>query len=161
MARVLILYYSLGGTTRRVADALAKLTGADIEAVQETRPRRRTPWGYARCILDSLRRRHAPIEPLDHDPAAYDLVVVGTPVWADRVSSPIRTLLADELGAAGQVAVFCTLMGPKPEKAMAEIETLAGRPPHPLVSFRERDVDDGSASDAIHALAREVSEAAV
>ena len=51
-------------------------------------------------------------------------------------------------------------MGPKPEKAMAEIETLSGRPPHPLVSFREKDVDDGSASDAIHALAREVSEAA-
>ena len=103
MARVLILYYSLGGTTRRVADALAKLTGADIEAVQETRPRHRTPWGYARCILDSMRRRHAPIEPLDHDPTAYDLVVVGTPVWADRVSSPIRTLLADELGAAGRL----------------------------------------------------------
>ncbi|MBL28436.1 MAG: flavodoxin [Rhodospirillaceae bacterium] len=158
MAKVLVVYYSLGGTTKRVASALAKLTGADIEVVQEVRPRYRTPWGYFRCILDSLRKRHAPIEPLHHDPAAYDVVVVGTPVWADHISSPIRTLLADRMAGAKRIAAFCTLMGPKAEIAFAEITTLCGQPPNPLTSFREKDVESGSASEAIHALAREVSE---
>ena len=38
--------------------------------------------GYMRSLIETLRGRSTPIEPLDIDFSKYDFILLGTPVWA-------------------------------------------------------------------------------
>ncbi|SAL85952.1 flavodoxin [Caballeronia terrestris] len=89
MSRVLIVYFSRTGATRRVAAALATTLHADVEEIIDRSDRSGT-LGTLRCVLDSVMGRSASIEPMRHDLSAHHMVVIGTPVWAGRVSAPVR-----------------------------------------------------------------------
>jgi len=79
-SKVLVVYYSRTGATRRLAEALANALQADIEPITD-RENRSGIFGYLRSVAESLQKRGASITPMNTDPASYDLVVVGTPVW--------------------------------------------------------------------------------
>ena len=51
------------------------------------------------------------ITPPKHDLSEYALVVVGTPIWAARLSSPVRTYLSQQRESLERVAFFCTQAG--------------------------------------------------
>lgn len=55
----LIVYYSRTGVTARVAHALARTCGADLEQIADLRPRHGMA-GYLRSALEALRQRPAP-----------------------------------------------------------------------------------------------------
>jgi hypothetical protein len=50
-------------------------------------------FGYMRSLVEARQKRPSVIAPAKHDVSSYDLVVVGTPVWAWSVSSPVRAYL--------------------------------------------------------------------
>ena len=79
-SKVLVIFYSRTGATRRLAEALANALQADIEPITD-RINRSGIFGYLRSVAESLQKRGASIEPMKTDPASYDLVVIGTPVW--------------------------------------------------------------------------------
>jgi hypothetical protein len=91
-AKTLVAYYSRSGTTRKLAEGIAESLGADMEEIVEPRDRR-SRRGYVRSLLEAFWQRPAPISPAKKDPAAYELVVIGTPVWAASLSSPVRSYL--------------------------------------------------------------------
>ena len=104
---VLVVYYSRTGNTRRVATELATLGDWDIEPLIDTK-NRRGPVGYVRSLLDSIFARTTHLAALRHDPADYDLVVVGTPVWSSSISAPVRTWLQEHAGKLPPLAFFAT-----------------------------------------------------
>jgi len=126
--KVLVVYYSRTGATRRLAEALANALQADIEPIND-RESRSGIFGYLRSVAESLQKRGAPIEPMKTDPASYDLVVIGTPVWAWSVSSPVRSYLAAYRGRLPDVAFFCTMGGRGSERAFEEMQAIAGKAP--------------------------------
>ncbi len=79
--KALVVFFSRTGKVRRVAEAIAAELGADVEEIVDTRDRR-GPFGLLSAARDAMLRRTARIEEPAHDPADYDLVVIGTPVWA-------------------------------------------------------------------------------
>lgn len=97
MADVLVVYYSRTGTTRRVATELAAIGGWDVEPLIDMKPRDGLI-GYGRSLLDSILGRTTQLAAPRHNPADYDLVVVGTPVWSASISTPIRTWLEEHVG---------------------------------------------------------------
>jgi flavodoxin len=90
--QTLVVYYSLSGTTRAVAVALAEELGAEVEEIRCDRYRA-TPWGAVRAVYDIWRGRNPPITEPQHAPSRYDLVVIGSPVWAHHVATPVRVFL--------------------------------------------------------------------
>ena len=52
---------------------------------------------------------------------SYDLVVVGSPVWAGKIAPAIRTFLVNNNFSGKQVAFFVTIGGDKPEKTFKNI----------------------------------------
>ena len=104
-SKVLVVYYSRTGATRRLAEALANALQADIEPITD-RENRSGIFGYLRSVAESLQKRGASITPMNTHPASYDLVVVGTPVWAWSVSSPVRSYLAAYRGHLPDIAFF-------------------------------------------------------
>ncbi len=144
----LIVYYSLSGTTRAVATALAKEFGADIE---EIRCGRYSPgfWGFLRAAYDSWRGNLPPIEPLTHAPSRYDLVLIGGPIWAFHPATPVRAYLRQEVSRLSGVAFFLTHGGSAAQRALHEVELLAGRALIATLVVREADVKKGKLGSAL------------
>lgn len=126
--RTLVAYYSMSGNTRKIADEIGAAIGADVEPICEPHPRRGVP-GVMRAMVDSLLRRKPPIEPIRKDPAGYDLLILGGPVWAGRIASPARSYASDHGAKAPGVAFFCTEGGRGAEQAFAELESLCRHAP--------------------------------
>ena len=82
-------------------------------------PRSRTGFlGYMRSLLEARRKRPSVIAPGKHDVSSYDLVVIGTPVWAWSLSSPVRAYLMAKTNQLPAVAFFCTLGGKGSESSL-------------------------------------------
>jgi flavodoxin len=134
--RSLVAFYSRTGNTRIVAEALAAALGADIEAiVSETQGK-----GTGQLVLRTVLKTRARIGATKKDVSLYDLVVVGTPVWARNVSGPVRTYLDQNKRKFHSVAFFCTYGGSGSEKALKTMEKLCGRPAAGKLDVLERDV---------------------
>src|SRR3974390_2834355 len=109
-SRILVIYYSRTGTTREVARSLTAALQCDSEEIVEDGSRRGM-LGYLRSLLGALRQSPARIAAAGKDPSSYDLIVIGTPVWAWSVSSPVRAYLIGNRARLPAVAFFCTLGG--------------------------------------------------
>ena len=146
----LVVYFSRTGTTKRVAESIAKALGADIEAIHEPADRRGIR-GYARSALDASMSRWVPIAPLGHDPTRYDLVVVGSPVWVASLSAPVRAFLARYAHRLPKLAFFVTMGGSGDRRVLRQMSQVAGAEPAAALTLTQRDVEQGKAAVAIDA----------
>ncbi|MCI6377449.1 MAG: flavodoxin [Clostridiales bacterium] len=80
--KTLILYYSYGGNTRRIAGKLQAALGADAAEIQTAKP---YTGSYDDVVAQGQREVNSgylpEIAPLDIDLGRYDTVVLGSPVW--------------------------------------------------------------------------------
>lgn len=150
--KTLVVYYSLSGTTRTVAAALAQELDAKVDEIRCLRYR---PGflGFIRAGYDSWADRLPSIEPLTHTTSGYDLVVIGGPMWAFRAATPVRTYLRQEAGKLANVAFLLTHGGAPADNALREMETLAGRAPIGTLVLREQDVKADKFGPALHSFA--------
>lgn len=140
--RALVAYYSRSGNTRRVAEVIAAELGAELEPITD-RTDRHGLLGYLRAARDAIRGCGTPIGDPVHNPAAYDLVVVGTPVWASAVSPAIRTYLARHAGRLPDAALFLTHGGTGRERVFSQMTALCGRFPLGAFALREQELRGG------------------
>lgn len=146
--KVLVVGYSRSGTTLSVAERIAELLGADLELIRE-RTSRRGILGLLRSGYEALTRKTPPIEEPEHDPSAYDLVVVGTPIWAGRMSSPVRAYLTRMRGSLKRVAFFCTSGGGGHKKALSEMARVAGAKPIATLELTSDQIKRNEYSNAL------------
>jgi len=107
MGRTLIVYYSRTGRTRQIAAAIGAQLNADIEPIED-QGRRMGIWGYLRSAQEAMQHRLVRVTAATKNPADYDLVVLGTPVWARNMCSPMRSYIVAQRGRLKEIAVFCT-----------------------------------------------------
>jgi flavodoxin len=103
----LVVYYSRTGKTRWAAETIAATLCADLEEVVDLK-KRGGPIGWIGGGKDATRKSLTEIAPAKRNPADYDLVVIGTPIWAWSPTPAIRTYLAQNDLAAKKVALFYT-----------------------------------------------------
>jgi len=108
--KTLVVYYSLTGNTRLIAEAAARELGAEIEELRELK-RRSGIKGFVVGGLDSLRKKSVEIEPCRHRIEEFELVVVGTPVWGWGMTPAVRTYLTGRSWKGKKTALFCTMGG--------------------------------------------------
>ena len=122
----LIIYFSRTGRTRKVAKAIQEATGFDLEEIKEKTGRDGT-LGWLKSGMESTRRMLPQIKPLTHDPSQYDIVIIGTPIWASNMSSPIRAFITEYKNKINKIALFCTGDGVDPKKVFIPISELLGK----------------------------------
>ncbi|MDO9313563.1 MAG: flavodoxin [Burkholderiaceae bacterium] len=126
--RILVVFYSHSGRTRQVAAEIARRCGADMEEVLDARPSAGA-CAALRSIWDSLTGAVPPIETPSRDPADYDLVILGTPAWAWRVASPMRSYVMGNVLRFRRVAFFCTQAGSGKGPVFSELRRLCHQTP--------------------------------
>jgi flavodoxin len=128
MIRYLVAFYSRTGNTKRVAKAIADRLGAEIEEITELRPYE-GPFGRLLNAVNSILRRKPPISQAKHEIERYDVVIVGSPVWAADMAAPMRSFLAREAGKIARAAFFCTQGGMGGETALESMARLSNAEP--------------------------------
>jgi len=137
--KTLIVYYSRTGNTRKLAQAIAAELGAAVEEIVESKSRAGI-LGWLGAGRDAMLRRTTPIQPLKTDPARFDLVVVGTPVWGWSVTPAVRAFLASHAGRLKSVAFFCTQGGSGYARAFRQMEELSGKKPLATLALLEKEL---------------------
>ena len=157
LMKTLIVYYSRTGHTEQIAEAIAADLEADIVRIEDLADRTGA-LGYLRSGLDALRGRSSSIRPTETDPADYDLVIVGSPVWSGRLSAPVRTYIADNKTALKDVAFFCTegaYGGPRVFKTMQD---LCGRHPIATLEVTGANLKSGDHIGKVDAFIRRIAD---
>jgi len=90
--KTLIIYYSRTGKTRLICETLQKYLNADLLEIKDLKDREET-WGYVTAAFDAIFNRHTPIEPGKIDSSPYHSVIVASPIWNWKISTPIHTFL--------------------------------------------------------------------
>ena len=105
-----ILYYSFSGITRGIAEKIQKTCGGDIVEVKSKEHYSRLT-AYTKGSYRAMKGECDPIEPATIDVAAYDLIVIGSPVWAYKATPAINGAIAALKGCDGKKAVIFATCG--------------------------------------------------
>ncbi|MCX7711828.1 MAG: hypothetical protein N2484_18450 [Clostridia bacterium] len=143
LGKVLIVYYSLTGSTREIAGNIKDMTGGDIFEIQPEedyhRPdveeigKKQVKEGYKPKLKNSV----ANIE-------SYDTIFVGSPVWWFSVSPPVMSFLSQYDLKGKKIVPFCTCVSnygdffKQFEKAAEGAKVLNGRD-FKSPEFKEKD----------------------
>ena len=142
MKGTLVVYFSRTCYTRRMAEEIARAAGADCEAIREQSGRSGI-FGYWRSAREALRGTAIEVEPGALNPRDYALVVLGTPVWAGNVSSPMRAYIAKHRRDFARVALFCTQGGSGAPKVLQRMAELCDQRPVATAFFNDSEIDRG------------------
>ena len=118
-----IVYYSMHGNVRYVAEKVAKELGADLI---ELKPVKAYPdkgamqfiWGGSAVTF----KKKPDLEPYSFNASEYDLVIIGTPVWASNFTPPLRTFFEDNDLTGKKIAVIATSAGGNSSKCIQAVK---------------------------------------
>jgi flavodoxin len=119
----LVVFYSRTGNARFVAQTVAAQIGADTEEVVDLK-KRAGATGFLSGGSDARRGKETEIAPTQKSPADYDLIIVGTPIWAGRPTPAITTYLKKNSLAGKKVAVFFVQSGKNKSQGIEQTKAL-------------------------------------
>lgn len=144
--RVLIVYYSRTGITKKTCHAIAEALNAAEAGVEVTveeivdRTDRSGALGYARGGKDAMLKKSTEIDPIEAEVAAFDLVVIGTPVWA-WTAVPACRAFCEQFAEQMKAIAFVATMGANGDRGAFEaLEQWCGKAPMGTLAIRERFV---------------------
>ena len=142
MSNVLCLYYSRSGNTRKAMEEIAGALDAELVEIRDAVDR--SGWGgWLRCGMDSMRKTTQPLVRMETGKRLedYDLVILGTPVWAGRCSSVMRTFLKSHGKKLQRVAYVVTRgSAGRNETVYDQMDLYTAKPHLAAVSLRSGSV---------------------
>ncbi|MCC5909974.1 MAG: NAD(P)H-dependent oxidoreductase [Clostridiaceae bacterium] len=103
----LVVYYSFEGNTKYVAETIAETTGADLlelklEKEISSKGAMKYFWGGAQVLM----KKKPNLRALDKNPQEYDIIFIGTPVWAWTFAPPLNTFFSNVKLKGKKIALF-------------------------------------------------------
>lgn len=120
--KVLIAYFSWGGTTQRMAQKIHDITGGDLFRIEPVVP---YPEEYTPCTVVAREEKDNNARPAIKDRVAgwddYDVVFIGCPVWWWTTPMIIHTFCESYDFAGKTVVPFCTYAATYRDETLADI----------------------------------------
>lgn len=136
---ILVAYYSRTNVTKKLAEAIANETGADIEEIV-SKVKYDGKIGFARGGKDALSEKIIDLEPLNYDVSDYDMVYLGVPVWAGKAANPMVSYIKQNEGKFNDVKFFVTAGGSGFENTFAQLEKYVGKAPLKTLALTTKEV---------------------
>jgi len=121
----LVAFYSYEGNTKLIAETIAKAIDADL---LEIKPKKEMSskgfmkfmWGGSQVYM----KKKPELKPFENNLDEYDLILIGTPVWAWTHSPTIKTFMEEHLPSGKKMAFFCCHEG-NPGKTFEKMTEMA------------------------------------
>jgi len=148
LKKILIIYYSKTGHTRIIANNLHdylknNTVHIDIEEILEISPKSGL-LGYLMDGKDAIFKKNSPIHPVKKNITDYDLIIIGTPVWAWTMSNPIRYFIKLYKNDFKKVAFFITMGGTYDKSIFLHMTELVEK--NPIATFSVSNTEQNSFS---------------
>jgi flavodoxin len=105
--KTLIAFYSLTGNTKKLAEAIASVVGGEV---LEIKTKKEIPAkGFVKYWMGGkqvMKKETPEIMPLDKNPNDYELIFLGTPVWAGNFAPAIKSFLKQAKLQNKKIALF-------------------------------------------------------
>ncbi|MFH1455008.1 MAG: flavodoxin [bacterium] len=111
----LVIYYSLTGNIKFIAEAIAEATGADILELKTEKELIKKE-GLIKYFLGGKKTvmgEKPKIMPLNKNPEDYDVLFIGTPVWACNYTPHVRSFFSQVKLINKKISFFCSSGGLK------------------------------------------------
>jgi len=102
-----VVFYSLNGNCALIAQEIKSVLDADLFRLhtEDEKPRGSfAKFFWAIGVMKGMKK--APLKPYTFNPSAYDLIIIGAPVWAGGPAQPIRAFLAETNITGKKIALF-------------------------------------------------------
>lgn len=124
-SKILVAYFSWGGTTQRMAQEIVRQTGADVFRIEPVIP---YPTEYTPCTEVALEERDTDARPAIvatvENWADYDTIFIGCPVWWHTAPMIINTFSESYDFKGKTVVPFCTYAATYRDETLARIVEL-------------------------------------
>ncbi len=108
LGKSLVIYYSLSGHTKDIADRISMLTDADVYEIKTEQPLKNGPL-FALKMKKQLWSKEYPKLVQDFpDSANYDTIFVGAPIWWYTAATPVLAFLNEYDFKGKKVVPFST-----------------------------------------------------
>jgi flavodoxin len=138
MKKALIVVYSRSGHTQKVAEAIAAASGWPLAMIEC--PSHRGLLAYPRLVLEVFAGIGPRIKYDGPPPSEFDLVILGAPIWAAHIASPMRSFAQEYAGQFKEVAFFCCMGGSGSDRAFAELEKFFEKKPLATVAIKDEEL---------------------
>ena len=146
--KFLVVYYSLSGNTEAAAKKIAEKLGADMLRLDTEKA---MPKSFAARILvggGQVMMNYIPkLKPVEKDPAGYDEIILGSPIWNSKGVPAINAFLQDEKAAAKVTSLFFLSGGGDTKKGLEAITKKLPNLKH-TVSLLDKKHQDSRDNDA-------------
>ena len=122
---ILVAYYSLTGKTERIANAIADASGGTLYRIEVDKAYP-TDSKERRAILEQEIEENylPPLKSTGINPEKYDIIFLGSPVWANHISQPVKSFLAKYKLSGKTVIPFVTHSGGGRGKSFQDVASL-------------------------------------
>ena len=110
--RVLVAYYSLTGKTEKVAKAIADASGGQLYQIRVAKNYPEDTKERRDVLEQEIENNYLPpLSSTNINPENYDIIFLGSPVWANHISQPVKSFLAKYNLSGKHVIPFVTHSG--------------------------------------------------
>ena len=126
--KTVIVYYSMSGNTKYVADKIAEKIEADIIRIEPVKAypdkgAKKFIWGGKTAVMGEK----PALQPYEFSVEKYDSIILGTPVWASNFAPPIRTFINENPDIRKKkLSVFTCFSGGGADKAIEKMKKYIG-----------------------------------
>ncbi|OIO63474.1 hypothetical protein COY26_03785 [Candidatus Woesearchaeota archaeon CG_4_10_14_0_2_um_filter_33_10] len=137
--KTLVVFYSMTGMTKEIAVHISEKLDCDIEEIFDVKTRKGI-LGFIKSGFESVFRIMPKIKETGLNPENYGLIIIGTPVWAGNMASPVRTYLFQNNEKLDKVAFFCTMQGNDNKKIFLEMERVSESEPLACLALTDSEI---------------------
>jgi flavodoxin len=118
--KTIIVYHSYSGVTRGIAERVRAASDGDLVEVRPLEPYSKLT-AYALGAFRARGGKADAVEPAAIDVSGYDLIVIGTPVWAWRATPVANGAVEALVGANGKNAIIFATCGSAPGDTLQQL----------------------------------------
>ncbi|MDR0442842.1 MAG: flavodoxin [Treponema sp.] len=109
-----VVFYSYDGNSAFAAEQIGLLLKADLLQIQPVKERRALKfWKIIVGVGQVMFNKKPALKPYSFNSSDYDLIILGTPVWAGSPAPAIKSFLSQEKLSGKKLALFaCHAGGP-------------------------------------------------
>jgi len=139
--KVLVVYYSKTGHTRKIAQDISRQMEADLEEINDKK-KLTGLLGFIFGGRDALTKKETSIIEMKKNPAEYDLVILGSPIWAGSITPAVRTYINQYGNSIRSTAFFFSSSGKTPDQIHEKLLSLVKEKPAAVTGVTVSEMKD-------------------